>query len=218
MKKSILKVALAAAVAFIMPTASNAQLGDLLKGAATKAVSKATGNSQTGSTIANVLTSLIGTGKVSASSLVGTWTYDSPCIAAESSNILTQAAATAAASKAQSQLNNALTKAGIKAGTMKIAFDDCGKATITIGKKSVSATYKVEGSDILLTFTKIKKTIKMNCKLSGGKLQLAMKADKLLTLVNAVSSTAASASSALSTLNTLLKNVNGLYVGLQFSK
>ena len=89
---------------------------------------------------------------------------------------------------------------------------------MTVGKKTVAATYKIEGSDLSLTFTKVKKTIKMNCKLSGGKLQLAMKTDKLLTFVNTVSSTAAAASSSLGTLNSLLKNVEGLYVGLQFSK
>ncbi len=82
----------------------------------------------------------------------------------------------------------------------------------------MAATYKLDGSDLHLTLTSVKKTIKMNCKLSAGKLQLAMKADKLLTLVNTVSSTAAAASTSLATLNTLLKNVDGLYVGLQFTK
>lgn len=218
MKKTILKVAFAAAVAFCMPTASNAQLGDLIKGAASTAVNKATGNSQTGTTIANVVTSLIGTSKVSEANIIGTWNYESPCIAAESSNVLSKATAAAAASKAQTQLNNALTKAGIKPGAMKITFEKDGKASVVVGKKTVAATYKVEGTDLILTFTKMKKTVKMNCKLSGGKLQLAMKTDKLLTLVNTISSTAAAASSSLGTLSTLLKNVEGLYVGLQFSK
>ncbi len=218
MKKTILKVAFATAMAFIMPTVSNAQLGDLLKGAATNVVGKATGNSSTASTITNVVTSLLGTSKVSETSIVGTWTYDSPCIAAESSNVLTKATAAAAVSEAQDKLTSALTKAGIKSGSMKIKFEEGGKATITVGKKNVSATYKLEGSDLLLTLTKVKKTIRMNCKLSAGKLQLAMKSDKLLTLVNTISSTAAAASSTLGTLNTLLKNVDGLYVGLQFTK
>ena len=214
MKKSILKVALATSLAFIMPSVSNAQLGDLLKSAAGTAVEKTTGSS----TLANVVTSLLGTSKVSEKSIVGTWTYQEPCIAAESSNILTQAAAAATVTKAQNELSKALTKAGIKAGTLKVTFADDGKATILLGKKKVSATYKLDGSDLLLTLTTIKKTIRMNCKISSGKLQLAMKADKLLTLVNTISSTAAAASTSLATLNSLLKNVDGLYVGLQFTK
>ena len=214
MKKSILKVALATSLAFIMPSVSNAQLGDLLKSAAGTAVGQATGNS----TLANVVTALLGTSKVSEQSIIGTWTYQEPCIAAESSNVLTKAAAAAAVSKAQNELSSALLKAGIKAGAMQITFAEGGKATIMLGKKKVSATYKVDGSDLYLTLTTIKKTIKMNCKLSSGKLQLAMKADKLLTLVNTISSTAAAASTSLATLNTLLKNVDGLYVGLQFTK
>ena len=214
MKKSILKVALATSLAFIMPSVSNAQLGDILKSAAGTAVQQATGNS----TITNVVTTLLGTSNVTEKSIVGTWTYQEPCIAAESSNVLTKTAAAAAVSKAQSELSKALTKAGIKAGTLKITFEEGGKATILLGKKKVAATYKLDGSDLHLTLTKIKKTIKMNCKLSSGKLQLAMKSDKLLTLVNTISSTAAAASTSLATLNTLLKNVDGLYVGLQFTK
>ena len=130
MKKSILKVALAAAVAFCMPTASNAQLGDLIKGAASTAVSKATGNSETGSTIANVVTSLIGTSKVSESNIIGTWNYESPCIAAESSNVLSKATAAAAASKAQTKLNDALTKAGIKIMMLPAAETWDGKSSL----------------------------------------------------------------------------------------
>ncbi len=218
MKKAILKVAFATSLAFIMPSVSNAQLDNILKSVAGTAVSKATGNSSTASTITNVVTTLLGTSKVTEKSIIGTWTYQEPCIAAESSNVLSQAAAAAAVSKAQSELSNALLKAGVKAGAMKITFAEGGKATILLGKKKVAATYKLDGSDLHLTLTSVKKTIKMNCKLSAGKLQLAMKADKLLTLVNTVSSTAAAASTSLATLNTLLKNVDGLYVGLQFTK
>lgn len=214
MKKTFLKVALATVVAFLLPTVSNAQLSDLLKSAA----SKVTSSSSTSSTVTDVITSLLGTSKVSESSLVGTWTYKEPCIAAESDNLLGKATAAAAASKAQQQLSTVLTKAGIKAGTMKITFEKGGSAKVVVGSKTVAATYKVDGSNLTLTFTKLKKSVTMNCKLSAGKLQLAMKADKLLTLVNAVSSTAAAASSSLSTLSTLLKSVDGLYVGLQFTK
>lgn len=214
MNKTFLKAAFAAALAFIMPATSNAQLGDLLNSVA----SKVSSSSSTASTVTDVITSIIGTSKVSESSLVGTWTYKEPCIAAESSNILSKAAAAAAASKAQSQLGTVLGKAGIKAGTMKIVFQKDGTAQVSVGSKTVAATYKVDGSNLLLTFTKLKKTVTMNCKLSAGRLQLSMKADKLLTLINAVSSTAAAASSSLSTLSTLLKSVDGLYVGLQFTK
>ena len=96
MKKSILKVALATSLAFIMPSVSNAQLGDILKSAAGTAVQQATGNS----TITNVVTTLLGTSNVTEKSIVGTWTYQEPCIAAESSNVLTKTAAAASTSLA----------------------------------------------------------------------------------------------------------------------
>jgi hypothetical protein len=58
----------------------------------------------------------------------------------------------------------------------------------------------------------------MNAKLSGGELQVAMKADKLLALLNAVTQKAGTVNSQLSTLGTLTKNVKGMYMGLKFTK
>ena len=217
MQKSILKVALATAVALLVPSASKAQLGDLLKSAASSAVSSSSSNG-TVSTVSNIITSLLGTSTVSQSSLVGTWTYQEPCIVAESQDVISKVAASAAVSKVQNQLSSTLQKAGVKAGNMKITFESDGSAKVKIGSRTVAATYKVNGSDLTLTFTKVKKTIKMNCKLASGKLQLSMKADKLLTLINTVSATAASASTSLATINSLLKSVDGLYIGLQFTK
>ena len=58
----------------------------------------------------------------------------------------------------------------------------------------------------------------MNAKLTGGELQLAIKSDKLLTLVNAITSKVGTVNSTLGTLNTLTKNVKGMYMGLKFTK
>ena len=58
----------------------------------------------------------------------------------------------------------------------------------------------------------------MNAKMSGSELQLAMKSDKLLTLLNAITEKAGTVNSSLGTLNTLTKNVKGMYMGLKFTK
>ena len=158
------------------------------------------------------------TSTVSQSSLVGTWTYSEPCLVAESKNILSNVAVTAAAEKAQKSLKDALTKAGITSGKLTLTFNKDNTVKATVGTKTVSGTYAVSGSDLTITFTTIKKTVKMNCKLSSGNLQLAMNATKLLTFVNAVAAKASAASSSLSAVSSVLKNVDGLYVGLQFSK
>lgn len=221
MNKTFIKAALAAIVAFNMPTASNAQsILDGLKNAASSAVNSAankSGNSGL-STLAGVVTGILGTSKVSQSSLVGTWTYSEPCLVAESNDILSNVAATAAATKAQKSLNSGLQKAGITAGKMKLNFKQDNTVAITVGSKTVNGTYAVSGSDLTITLKTIKKSFKMNCKLSSGNLQLSMNATKLLNFVNAVAAQAATASTSLAAVSSTLKNVNGLYAGLQFTK
>lgn len=215
MKKSFLTMAVAAIVAFSMPTDSNAQslLGSL-KNVASQAASKATGSSVVGDIVSN----LLGTGKVSEKSLVGTWSYSEPCLVAESENILSGVAATAAASKAKTYMEQGLTKAGFTKGKVKVTFDEKKNVTIVVGSKTVKGTYAINGTDLTIKFLLTKKQVTMNCKLDGGNLQLAMKADRLLTLINNVAASASSASQTLGTVSTLLKSVNGLYVGLEFSK
>lgn len=58
----------------------------------------------------------------------------------------------------------------------------------------------------------------MNAKVTGGTLQVAMNAEKLLTLVTTVTEKTSSLSTTMSTLNSLLKNVNGLYLGLKYTR
>ena len=215
------KLALAAILALSVPAASSAQsLLDNLKNAASSAVNSAaskTGNS-TVSTVANTLTKLLGTSTVSQSSLVGTWTYTEPCIVAESKNLLSNVALTAATTKAEKSLAAGLAKAGVTAGKLKLTFNQDKTVSITVGDKTVGGTYAVSGSDLTITLKTVKKSFKMNCKLSSGNLQLAMNATKLMPFINAVAAKAASASSSLAAVSTTLKNVDGLYTGLQFKK
>lgn len=215
MKKTFIGAAVAAMVAFAVPANSNAQslLGSL-KNVASQAASKATGSSVVGDIVSN----LLGTGKVSEKSIVGTWSYTEPCLVAESENILSGVAATAAASKAKTYMEQGLTKAGFTKGKVKVTFDDKKNVTILAGTKTVKGTYAIKDSDLTITFLVSKKSVTMNCKLDGGNLQLAMKADRLLSFVNTVAASAASASQTLGTVSTLLKSVDGLYVGLTFSK
>ena len=54
--------------------------------------------------------------------------------------------------------------------------------------------------------------------MTGGTLQVAMNAEKLLTVVTTVTEKTSSLSTTMSTLNSLLKNVNGLYLGLKYTR
>lgn len=214
MKKSIIKIALVAACALIMPVTANAQLSDLFN----KAKTLFSGSSSTTSAITNVVGDLLGNSKVTAQKLEGTWSYTQPCIAFESENTLNKIGGSVASSKIESKLKTGLEKAGIKEGQVTITFKSDKTFQITTGKRTISGTYQVEGSDLQLTFKTTKKTIKTNVKLSLGTLQIAMNADKMLQIVNTIATKASAYSSNMKTVSTLLSQYKGMYLGLKFKK
>lgn len=214
MKKSIIKIALVAACSLIMPVTANAQLSDLFN----KAKTLFSGSSSTTSAITNVVGDLLGNSKVTAQKLEGTWSYTQPCIAFESENTLNKIGGSVASSKIESKLKTGLEKAGIKEGQVAITFKSDKTFQITTGKRTISGTYQVEGSDLQLTFKTTKKTIKTNVKLSLGTLQIAMNADKMLQIVNTIATKASAYSSNMKTVSTLLSQYKGMYLGLKFKK
>lgn len=214
MKKSIIKIALVAAAAFLMPSTMNAQFADLLN----KAQSLFGGSSSTTSTITNVVGNLLGNTKITAQKLEGTWSYTQPCIAFESESTLNNIGGSVASAKIEEKLKTGLDKAGIKEGQMSITFNADKTFYISTGNRQISGTYEVEGSDLSLTFKTTKKTIKTNVKLSLGTLQIAMNADKMLQIVNTIATKASAYSSSMKTVSTLLSQYKSMYLGLKFKK
>jgi hypothetical protein len=214
MKKSIIKIALVAAAAFLMPSTMNAQFADLLN----KAKNLFGGSSSTTSTITNVVGNLLGNTKITAQKLEGTWSYTQPCIAFESESTLNNIGGSVASAKIEEKLKAGLDKAGIKEGQMSITLNADKTFYISTGKRQISGTYEVEGSDLSLTFKTTKKTIKTNVKLSLGTLQIAMNADKMLQIVNTIATKASAYSSSMKTVSTLLSQYKSMYLGLKFKK
>lgn len=217
MNKNLLKLGFVA-LYIIFCSNANAQLSDILKNAAGTAVSKATGNSTVGDVASDLLGNLLGTSKVSEKSLVGTWAYSQPGVAFESENVLTSLGSSVVSSKVETTMKNGLTKVGFTSGKVVMTLKEDKTGTVALNGKSVDINWDVEGTNLKLTFPLINQGVTMNAKLSGNELQLAMKSDKLLTLLNAITQKAGTVNSQLSTLNTLTKNVKGMYMGLKFTK
>ena len=217
MNKNLLKLGFVALYIMFCSNA-NAQLSDILKNAAGTAVSKATGNSTVGDVASDLLGNLLGTSKVSEKSLVGTWAYSQPGVAFESENVLTSLGSSVVSCKVETTMKNGLTKVGFTSGKVVMTLKEDKTGTVALNGKSVDINWDVEGTNLKLTFPLINQGVTMNAKLSGNELQLAMKSDKLLTLLNAITQKAGTVNSQLSTLNTLTKNVKGMYMGLKFTK
>ena len=213
----MLKVALLALGMMVCGNA-NAQLSNVLKSVAGTAISKATGNSTAGDVASDLIGNLLGTSKVSEKSLVGTWSYNQPCVAFESEDVLTTLGSSMVSKKVESTMQKGLTKVGFTSGKVVMTLKEDKTGTIEFNGKNIIVNWAVDGSDLKLTFPIVDKGVTMNAKLSGSELQLAMKADKLLTLLNAITEKTGTVNSSLGTLNTLTKNVKGMYMGLKFTK
>lgn len=217
MKKNVLKVAFVA-LGMMLCSNANAQLSDILKNAAGTAINQATGNSTIGKVAGDLLGNLLGTTDVSEKSLVGTWTYSQPGVAFESEDVLSNIGTSVVSSKVEKTMQNGLTKVGFTSGKVVMTLNEDKTGTITYNGKSAQINWAVEGTDLKLTFPLLSKGVTMNTKLTGNELQVAMKSDKLLSLVNAITAKAGTVNSTLGTLNTLTKNVKGMYMGLKFTK
>lgn len=197
---------------------ANAQLGDLLKNVAGEAINKATGNSTVGNVAADLVGNLLGTAEVTEKTLVGTWSYSQPCVAFESENVLATLGSSVVSTKVEKTMQNGLTKVGFTSGKVVMTLNEDKTGTIQYNGKPVNINWAVEGTNLKLTFPIVNKGVTMNVKQTGGELQVAMKSDKLLTLLNAITEKAGTVNSSLGTLNTLTKNVKGMYMGLKFTK
>ena len=183
-----------------------------------RSIDQATGNSTIGKVAGDLLGNLLGTTDVSEKSLVGTWTYSQPSVAFESEDVLSNIGSSVVSSKVEKTMQNGLTKVGFTSGKVVMTLNEDKTGTITYNGKSAKINWAVDGTNLKLTFPLLNQGVTMNAKLTGGELQLAMKSDKLLTLVKAITSKVGTANSTLGTLNTLTKNVKGMYMGLKFTK
>lgn len=197
---------------------ADAQLKNILKNVASEAVSSATGSSAAGDVLNGLTSKLLGTDKLNAQNLHGTWTYSEPCVAFESENLLTSVGSSLASKKVETALAKQVKRLGLTAGKMSLTLNADSTGTVTFNGKKVEVNWSVNETDLILSFPLTQKSVHMNAKLSGSTLQLAMSADKLLTLFTAITEKASTVSSTLGTLNSLVKNVKGMHVGLTFKK
>lgn len=212
------KIFMAVAVSFFMSANVTAQidLGSILESVGST-TSESTSNSS-GKDIISSLTSIFSSKKqASEENLVGTWVYEEPAIVLSSSNILASAAAKVAENKIEKELATQLGKLGIKEGAMSITLNSDKTFSEKIGSKTLSGTWTVENSKLVMTYSSIKK-VSLTTQLSGSELMLVVDASKLISLFRTIGNAASNVNSKVKLLNTLMKNVNGIQAGLTLKK
>ena len=211
------------AITALTVNTANAQLGDLLKNVATSAASSAATAATGSSTVGNIVANLLGMATVNENTIVGTWTYSQPAVVFESEEVLKNIASTAVSAKIESSLQNQLTKLGFTPGKISITFnkDKTGSLTYNANtNKSLPFVWSVSGHDLTLRLggqliSQLSRDFILNVKITGNTLQVAADASKLMELVQQI---LGNTNSSLNVISSMLKNVNGLYLGLKYTK
>lgn len=186
-----------------------------LKSVAKGVVSESVNNAV--STIAGENNTL-GKQAVTRDSLIGKWNYTEPCVTFESKNVLTKLAGNVASEKVEKELGTALTKMDFTGGKVSLTLNADSTGVLTLGEKEVQVGWSVKESDLVLTFPLTEKEVSMNASMVGGELQLAMNPEKMKTLLTAATEKAEAVGTALTAVTSVLKNVEGVYLGLKYKK
>lgn len=210
MNKTIKLLALTCTMFFSIGATAQS-LGSIVKSVASKAAGNASGS------VANSVIDLLGTSSVSAADLVGTWHYNEPAVVLESSNVLSNISGSVATASVEKQMGAQLAKYGFTKGKVSMTFNSDNTFSMTTSGKTISGTYAVSGATLTLSRAGLAK-VNTNVKKTGSTLQIAVSADKVLSLMNTVGSTAAKANSNIKTITTLLKQYKGMNMGMKFTK
>lgn len=215
MKKNFIK-ALALGLMLVSGSAeASAQitLGSILQSVAG---SSSSSSSSTGSVLSG-LTSIFSSSKTAtAEQLAGTWVYEEPAVVFESSNVLKKAGGSVVSSQIEKKLQTVLNKYGIKKGNMTMTFTTDGKFTQTIGKRSISGTYTIDGTNVKLKYSGTVSQVLGTTQLDGNSLLIVMNTSKLMKFAGVIGN--ASGNTMLKTAGSLLSGMDGMQCGVRLKK
>ena len=208
MKRNFIKLALICLTTFSTQSAgAQTDLGNILN--------NVLGGNNSTSDVVSGLTSIFSSSmQATEKTIIGTWVYEEPAIVLQSDNVLTSAAAKLAAKKAETKLQEQLNKIGIKKGALTLTFNSDGTFSETFGSKSVSGTWSIKNSKLIMKHTVRSTTL--TTQVSGKELMFVTDTSKLLKLFQTLGSN--STNSSISTVTSLMKKVKGMQCGITLVK
>lgn len=168
--------------------------------------------------LGNLLGNLLGTNKVTEKTLVGTWQYQGIDCVFESENFLSKAGGELAAATIEGKIDQQLQRLGIKPGTCSFTFNADHTWRGSLGGKNLSGQWVLDEQNKQIQMTYLMGLASLTPKVAynNGTLSLLFESSKLLTLAQGVG--ALTNNSTATALSGLIKNYNGMYIGLQLKK
>ena len=213
MKANILKTVVVSVMLLGVNVSANAQLSDILGKIASSVGSKSGNSGSVLGKVADIVSSkLVPTSK----QIQGTWVYQRPAVVFQSKNAVASLGGAAASAKIEDKLQVYFSKVGMTKGKMSITFNSDKTFCVNFKNKKVAGTYAITGNNVQLTFKGRKNPCSLTPQLDNGLLVIVGDATKLKDFLQNVAGSVGTKE--LTTVSSLMKNFNGMLIGVRFSK
>ena len=167
-------------------------------------------------TIGDVISSVIGSNKLTKSQLYGTWKYNGPGCAFTSSSALAKAGGEVVASQIKAKLKEDYSKVGFTSKNTQITFNKDNTFTAYVDGKKFSGNYTYDESTNALKLSGLLLSLNGYATRNSQGVAILFESKKLLTLIQTMASMSGNAT--LSSIGEISKNYNGVRMGFDMAK
>lgn len=167
-------------------------------------------------TIGDVISSVIGSNKLTKSQLYGTWKYNGPGCAFTSNSALAKAGGEVVASQIKAKLKEDYNKVGFTSRNTQITFNKDNTFTAYVDGKKFSGNYTYDESTNALKLTGLLLSLNGYATRNSQGVAILFESKKLLTLIQTMATMSGNAT--LSSIGEISKNYNGVRLGFDMAK
>ena len=167
----------------------------------------------------SVLSSVLGglMSSTTSTTIIGSWTYQSPAIQFESENLLAKAGGTLVSQPVVNKLDPYFQKAGLVPGKFTITFNNGNSCTYIVNGKQYSGTYQFDASAGTIQIQGSLMSLPTSyISVSGNQMTMTFDASKILSLIQGVG--ASSSNSTISSISSIINSYSGMKAGFTFTK
>lgn len=166
--------------------------------------------------IGDVISSVIGSNKLTKSQLYGTWKYNGPGCAFTSNSALAKAGGEVVASQIKAKLKEDYNKVGFTSRNTQITFNKDNTFTAYVDGKKFSGNYTYDESTNALRLTGLLLSLNGYVTRNSQGVAILFESKKLLTLIQTMATMSGNAT--LSSIGEISKNYNGVRLGFDMAK
>lgn len=198
-------------------SSTGSTVANVLSGLLGAATGNSTSSSSTGSGIlSGLLNNVIGSGTFSKEDLCHTWKYSKPGCAFESENLLAKAGGAVAANKVEEKLSTYYSKFGFNSSNTYFTFNTDGSFNAKIDGKSWNGTYTFDEKTHAIHLKGLLLSASGYATKTTNGISLLFEQKKLLNLIKTLS--AFKGSTALSAVGTIANSYDGMRIGFEMTK